>query len=151
VNVNGQSQPKDYIDKYKPISAKLSAEYEIPQGLILGIAIIESGWGKSKNCKLLNNHFGIVGKNKLRKKGLHSKFKQYENGEDSYKDFCKTVSHKKYYKKLKGNDSIALWIDAMSKSGYSEQPLKWKNLISGAIKKYKLGSLKIAKPDNEPQ
>ena len=52
-----------YIKRYQPIADSLSEVYGIPTSVMLGIAIIESGAGSSRNCKLLNNHFGIKGKN----------------------------------------------------------------------------------------
>ena len=60
--VSAQSK---YIKQYKPIADSLSAIYGIPSSVMLGIAIIESGAGKSRNCKLLNNHFGIKEKNNM--------------------------------------------------------------------------------------
>ena len=54
------AQVHAFIKKYKPLAHKLSVEFQIPESVILGVSIIESGSGKSKNCKLLNNYFGIV-------------------------------------------------------------------------------------------
>ena len=50
-----------YIKQFKPLADSLSEEYKIPTAVILGVAIIESGAGTSRNSKLLHNHFGIVG------------------------------------------------------------------------------------------
>lgn len=60
----GQAQSK-YINTYKGIADSLSKEYNIPLKVIFGIALIESSNGTSRNCRLLKNHFGIVGKNNL--------------------------------------------------------------------------------------
>ena len=114
----------------------LSEEYGIPAAVILGVAILESGSGTSRNAKLLNNHFGILGKNKL--KNVKTRYKQYESVYDSYKDFCKLLKKKKYYKNLKGNMNHILWVDAISKSGYSEVPDIWKQRVLSTIKKNKL-------------
>ena len=130
---------RNYINKYHDLVEKLSAEYGIPVSVITAISIVESGAGQTKNGKLLNNHFGIIGKNNLLKtKGIKTKFKQYPNDEASFVDFCKMVSRKKYYTKLKGNNSSVLWVSAMAKAGYSTQPEVWKKLILNAIKKYNL-------------
>ena len=53
--------PQKYIDKFAPIAIQLSIETQIPSSVILGVAIVESGFGNSKNCRLLNNHFGVKG------------------------------------------------------------------------------------------
>ena len=136
---------KKYIAKYKTLVASLSKEYGIPVSIITAISVIESGAGRSRNCRLLKNHFGIIGRNNLLKtKGIKSKFKQYKTDEDSFRDFCKTISRKKYYQKLKGNNDYKLWIDAMAKAGYSTSPTIWKKEISLAIRHYKLD--KISEP-----
>jgi Bax protein len=137
--VSARDLVKKYIRKHKALTAKLSEEYGIPVSVITAIAIVESGAGASKNCKLLNNHFGIIGKNTVKKtKGIKTRFKQYEDTEASYRDFCEMVKRKKYYAKLKGNVNYEPWLTAMSKAGYSTQPATWKKMIVSAIKKYKL-------------
>lgn len=141
-SVAGAQSPK-YLARYKPLADSLAAEYEIPASVILGIAITESGGGTSRNCKLLNNHFGIVGKNDLWKtKKIRSRYKQYPDATASYVDFCKKVKKKKYYKHLKGKTDYTLWLDAMSKSGYSEAPAIWKSRVISVIKKNKLAARK---------
>jgi len=134
--VSGQSK---YIKQYKPIADSLSSIYGIPSSVMLGIAIIESGAGKSRNCKLLNNHFGIKGKNDLLKtKGIKTAYKQYPDGRASYISFSKLMTRKKFYHKLKGNMDHTPWLEAISKSGYSTVPEEWKRNITAAIKKHNL-------------
>jgi Bax protein len=130
-----------YIEKYRPLADSLSEAYGIPASVILGIAILESGSGTSRNSKLLNNHFGIVGKNNLLKtKGIKTKYKQYPDVTSSYVAFCELQSRKKYYSKLKGKKDYTLWIDAMSKASYSEVPEIWKSRVLSIIKKNKLAA-----------
>lgn len=128
-----------YLQAYKPLADSLSVVYGIPASVMLGVAIIESGSGTSRNAKLLNNHFGIVGKNNLLKtKGIRSRYKQYPSVKASYIGFCQLLTRKKFYPKLKGNNDYKLWLEAMSKAGYSEAPVEWKARISSAIRKHKL-------------
>ncbi len=128
-----------YIKQYKPIADSLSEIYGIPISVMLGIAIIESGAGSSRNCKLLNNHFGIKGKNDLLKtKGIRTAYKQYPDGRSSYVAFSKLMTRKKFYPKLKGKMDHLLWLDAISKAGYSTVPDEWKRNITAAIRKHKL-------------
>jgi flagellum-specific peptidoglycan hydrolase FlgJ len=128
-----------YIKKYRPLADSLAEKYEIPVAVILGVAIIESGSGTSRNSKLLNNHFGIVGKNDLyKKKGIRSRYKQYPDVAASYVAFCKLLKKKKYYDKLKGNMDYRLWLEAICKAGYTEAPEEWKKRVTTAIRKHKL-------------
>lgn len=134
------SQAK-YIQQYRPLADSLQEVYGIPAGVMLGVAIIESGSGTSRNAKLLNNHFGIVGKNNLLKtKGIKSRYKQYASPAASYVGFCQMLSRKKFYAKLKGNMDYKQWLDAMAKARYSEAPVEWKKRITAAIRKHKLAA-----------
>lgn len=132
-----------YIGKYRPLADSLSSAYGIPAAIILGVAIMESGAGSSRNAKLLNNHFGIVGKNNLLKtKGVRSRYKQYPSVHASYLDFCRIIAKRKFYKRLKNNEDYTLWADAMSKAGYSEIPDIWKERVIATIRKHKLSASK---------
>lgn len=128
-----------YVKKYRPLADSLSDVYQIPASVILGIAVLESSSGQSRNAKLLNNHFGIEGTNNLIKShGIKSRYKQYRHPRESYIDLCGLISRKKFYNKLKGKKNEKEWVEALSQSGYSEQPLIWKKRVMNIIKKNKL-------------
>ncbi len=136
--LNGMAQ-SSYVKRYKPLADSLSDVYGVPTSVMLGVAIIESGAGKSRNCRLLNNHFGIKGKNNLQKThGIKSSYKQYKDSRASYIAFCQLMTRKKFYSKLKGNKDHHAWLDAISKAGYSTVPDVWKRNITAAIRKHKL-------------
>jgi flagellum-specific peptidoglycan hydrolase FlgJ len=83
-----------------------------------------------------------VGPNKVKYK---TRYKQYASGQDSYKDFCKLISSKKIYNKLKNNENSNDWIEGLASIGYSEKPLIWKKLLNKTIKTYKLDKIAIQK------
>ena len=131
----------DYIEQYKDVAAQLSEEYGIPMSIILGVAIVESSAGKGPAVKNLNNHFGIVGHNHLEVKGKHkSRYKEYTCAEESFRDFCRVLSHKKYYQRLRCTMDSKKWVLAMSRAHYSEVPEIWKKKILTAIHLYDLDS-----------
>jgi flagellum-specific peptidoglycan hydrolase FlgJ len=135
------AQTKAYINKYRSLADSLAAAYSIPVGVILGIAVVESSSGAGRNVKLLNNHFGIVGKNHLMKaKKIKTRYKYYANATESYISFCNLMTRKKFYKKLKGNLNYKLWLMAISKAGYSELPSVWIPRITSIIKTYRLSA-----------
>jgi Bax protein len=140
ISVNSSfAQSSSFIHKYRPMVDSLSDEYGIPSAVILSISIIESASGTSRNCKLLNNYFGIEGKNNLKTtRGIKTRYKQYPDAKASFADFCRLMTKKKFYKQLKGNMNDKLWIDAISKAGYSEAPVLWKERITATIRKHKL-------------
>jgi Bax protein len=131
-----------YVQKYSGLADSLQEAYGIPTAVILGIAIIESSSGTSRNSRLLKNHFGIVGRNNLLKtRGIKTRYKQYDSDTSSYVDFCRLMTRKRFYSKLKGNMDYKLWIDAISKTKYSEVPVVWKQRILSTIRKNKLSAL----------
>ena len=136
------SAQSKYVRKYSELADSLSEVYGIPTAVILGVAIIESSSGTSRNCRLLKNHFGIVGRNNLLKtRGIKTRYKQYDSDTSSYVDFCRLMTTKKFYSRLKGNMDYKLWINAIGKSKYSEVPDVWKQRILSAIRKNKLSAL----------
>ena len=132
----GQNRVKDFFSRYLPLSTELSAQYGIPVSIILGVSFEESGFGTSRNCKLLNNFFGVRGRNTLKKS--HSTYKQYNSPEDSFRDFCNILTRKKFYSKLKNDMNSAKWIDAMDKANYASGQAIWKKETTIIIKKYRL-------------
>jgi Bax protein len=133
------AQTEAYIKKYTSLAEKTSKASGIPRCVILAVAIAESGAGKSRNCRLMHNHFGIRGKNKLRKSHkIRSGYKQYPSDAASYEDFAAVIANKRFYPSLKGIADYTLWVNAISKAGYSVQPARWTQHILRIIVKYNL-------------
>ncbi|MBC7552913.1 MAG: glucosaminidase domain-containing protein [Taibaiella sp.] len=131
--ITANAQNSTYINNHKSISTELSEQYGIPSSLILAVALVESSSGNGKAARKLNNHFGIVGKNSMREKGYRSRYKQYKNDNESFLDFCRLVSNKKFYSRLKDNNNPGEWVKALSHAGYSTQPELWEKKILNTI------------------
>lgn len=142
---------KAYIKEYSPVAVSLMQETGIPASVIMGVAMLESAMGTSRNAKMLKNHFGIVGKNNLAKRHAtyRSKYKEYKSVADSYEHFTRVIAKKKWFAQLKGTTDTAAWLKKMSHSGYSSAGDIWITRVSGMIKRYKLyeldDDLKLAK------
>ena len=134
--VFAQKSTKRYIDKFLPMAKELSAEFGIPVSIILGVSIHESASGTSRNCKDLNNYFGVKGKNHLKKR--KTKYKQYEKPEDSFRDFCGIISRKKFYSKLKDTNDYKRWLIEMNNASYAGAKESWINAVSKIIRYYEL-------------
>ena len=136
---SSQAQNRGYIADHKIFALLLSERYGIPASVILAVAAVESSGGVGPAAKVLNNHFGIVGKNNyVNSRGHKSRYKQYDNEYASYIDFCDMISRKKFYRRLKNNDNPSLWIKAMSNAGYSELPEEWEQKIFSVLRANKL-------------
>jgi Bax protein len=131
-----QTTTTRYIHKYLSVGQQLSREFGIPVSIILGVAIHESASGKSINCRQLNNHFGVKGKNQLKKR--KTKYKQYLTAENSFRDFCKMISRKNFYSALKYNDDYRRWLTEMNKTKYAGAKQSWIDIIGKIIRQYKL-------------
>lgn len=137
--LTANAQNVSYIAKHKPVADELAERYGIPSSVIMAVAMVESSSGQCKNAKRLNNHFGIVGKNNLKATtGYKSRYKQYSSEDDSFADFCRLISGKTFYAYLKDKADPKVWIKAISKTGYSEQPAVWEKRILNTISSNKL-------------
>lgn len=138
-----QKAPKKYLKQYEPVAVNLMKETGIPASVILGVAMLESGAGTSRNAKLLRNHFGIVGKNNLAKRGetYRSKYREYQTDTASYRHFVKLILKRKWYAGMKGNEDYNAWIAKLNSSGYSTAEHVWVKRVTTMIKRYKLYEL----------
>lgn len=140
--IRAQQVTDDYIIKYSDLCMHLSDSFGIPAELILGVALVESAAGTSRNAKVLNNHFGIKSGNKLRNiKGIQTRFRNYESDSASFIDFCFYLKRRRFYTTLKGNFNYNAWLNEMAKSGYSGSPQAWKVKIKTKILKHNLTEL----------
>jgi flagellum-specific peptidoglycan hydrolase FlgJ len=128
------NKESEYIKQYEVLAKSLSEEFGIPYQVIMSIALVESGAGSTKLAKQYHNHFGFVGKNPIAK----SRYKWYENDEQSYRDFCEKMAAKKFYPQLKGNPDYKAWILKISKTGYSAKPKQWRAHLYQSIKRNNL-------------
>lgn len=140
---HAQQYKKRYLEKFEELSIDLMNETGIPASVILGVGMLESGMGTSRNARLLHNHFGIVGRNTLAKRHAtyRSKYKEYASDTASYRHFVKLLARKKWYPKLKGKPEYELWLKHMNHTGYSTAGQEWIRRVTNLIKKYKLYKL----------
>lgn len=133
------SQTNKYIRQYTRLADSLSRIYSIPKNVILAIAVVESSSGLGKNHLLLNNHFGIVGRNNLlNTHQIKTRYKQYPDAVSSFKDFCVLISKKRFYPGMRGVWDCSEWVKAISEVGYSAIPTLWIKRVSFVIHTYKL-------------
>ena len=134
-STSAQGPIQRYADKYRVLAGKLAMEFGIPRAIIVGVAIIESSSGQARNCRDLNNHFGIVGKNNIPRQ---TRYKQYDSEEESFRDFCRVISHKSFYASLRGNTNLNSWARAISEAGYSEKPNVWRERVVDIMQTHRL-------------
>lgn len=129
-----------YIDKHAPLAKKLMSESGIPASVILGISMVESAMGTSRNCKLLKNYFGVKGANKLHLApgGHRSAYRQYPSAEASFRHFIQIVKAKKWFEQMKGKKDYQLWLHKLNHSGYAQAKGQWIADVSSMVRRYDL-------------
>ena len=131
-----------YIKRHQGMTVKLMHEYCIPASVILGVAIVESASGRSKNARLLHNHFGTKTKKKRQWTATGgSNYLFFKSAWQSYSTFCNYLSRREFYDDLQGNMDYERWITELNKSRYSSGKNKWKNMVLSIIRKYNLSEL----------
>jgi Bax protein len=139
-----QAQNKGYINDHKVMAKVLAKRYGIPAPVILAVAAVESSGGMGPAARVLHNHFGIEGDNDfVNKRGHSSRYKEYPNVLASYVDFCKLITRKHFYHRLKGKEDAKAWIMAMSRAGYSEVPEEWAKKVLGVLATIKMPAFKL--------
>lgn len=131
-----QKNTSYFIRGFLPIAQNLQNKWGIPVSIILGVSILESGSGSSRNAKQLNNFFGVTGKNTL--KTRKSVYKQYATAEDSFVDFCRIMSRKKFYRSMKNDPNYQLWLISMIKANYASAKSVWESRVQSVIQKHQL-------------
>lgn len=130
----GAQQTNSYFENHTKLAKKLSKKYGIPSSVILSIAFVEAGGGNSLHAKKFNNHFGITGVNTVSK----SRYRNFNSTEECFEEFCKIISRKKYYSKLKDSDNVDKWIQSIASGGYSTKPKIWSKKVKNIIVRYHL-------------
>ncbi len=139
ISVNAQSTAQKYIQEHSTLAMKLMQKTGVPASVILGVAMVESSLGRSKSSKVLNNHFGIIGKNDKASDGYKSPYRQFKSAEASYENFVHIVTSKSFYENLKGSLDFSKWLTGLNRAGYcaTDQHV-WTRDITYFINKYSL-------------
>ena len=151
-SANAQDFVEKYIERYKDIAIEEMNKTGIPASITLAQGMLESNWGRSVLSKKANNHFGIkAGKDWTGKvfeweddeyhKGtlIKSKFRVYDNPEESFIDHSLFLKNKKRYEFLFGY-SVAdykAWTKGLVKAGYATDP-HYSKKLNTIIEKYGL-------------
>jgi flagellum-specific peptidoglycan hydrolase FlgJ len=154
--VSAQSASQTYIEKFKDNAIRIMHETGVPASIILGVAMHESGSGKSAIAQNLNNQFGVKGGGTVvyykHNKKVRSAYKRYDSVLDSFNDFARIMTERKQFSHLA--DKLTQydykgWAKGIQRNGYASSR-KWASQVLGIIKKYDLDELDKT-PEEQPQ
>lgn len=127
-----------YIEAHVSHAQKLMRIHQLPASIILAVAIHESGAGKSKIAKYLNNHFGVKGANSNTE--IKSSYRDYPTVDSSYNHFVSFLQSRSYFNVLFGKYDqydFTNWAKGIQRGGYAHSRT-WASQVIGLIKKYEL-------------
>jgi flagellum-specific peptidoglycan hydrolase FlgJ len=145
--VSAQTASQSYIEKFKDNAIRIMHETGVPASIILGVAMHESGSGKSNIAQNLNNQFGVKGGGTVvyykHNKKVKTSYKRYDSVLDSFKDFARIMTERKQFSHL--SDKFTSydykgWAKGIQRSGYCSSRT-WASQVMGIIKKYNLDDL----------
>lgn len=140
---------KNYILRYKYLAVQNMVDFRIPASIIMGQALLESGYGSSPLALKANNHFGIKCKPEWRGRTYHYNddaphecFRCYPSVEESFKDHAVFLANRIYYKSLfnLNMSDYKAWAKGLKKAGYATNPQYAYKLIE-LIERYELQQL----------
>ncbi|MBD1393569.1 glycoside hydrolase family 73 protein [Mucilaginibacter glaciei] len=153
--VSAQSASQSYIEKFKDNAIRIMHETGVPASIILGVAMHESGSGKSAIAQNLNNQFGVKGGGGAvyyrHNKKVKSSYRRYESVLDSFNDFARIMTQRKQFSHLADQLSsydYKGWAKGIQRSGYASSK-KWSAQVLGIINKYDLDELDKAPEQKE--
>lgn len=152
--VSAQSASQTYIEKFKDNAIRIMHETGVPASIILGVAMHESGSGKSAIAQNLNNQFGVKGGGTVvyykNNKKVKSAYKRYDSVLDSFNDFARIMTERKQFSHLADKFTqydYKGWAKGIQRSGYASSR-KWASQVLGIINKYKLDELDKTPEEN---
>lgn len=137
LSVKAQST-EDYIATHVAHAQELMRIHQLPASLILAVAIHESGAGKSKIARYLNNHFGVKGTNSNTE--IRSAYRDYPSVDSSYNHFVSFLHSRTYFNVLFGKYDqydFKNWALGIQRGGYAHSKT-WASKVIGLINKYEL-------------
>jgi hypothetical protein len=136
-----ESSKREFINNAHAVVSEVNKNNMVPTPVILSIIAQETGWGTSRFVKDANNWFNITTDKPDQKfvpakdRPTH-KVRSFDAGSESVSAFLEMVNTKPHYEKVrntlteykKGNASEHDIIDAISDTGYAEDP-NWANNV----------------------
>ena len=141
-----QEMVLNYINNYKRLAQANMKKYGIPASIILGQALLESGFGTGSLCIQANNHFGIkcgndwFGPSVKYDDDLKDEcFRKYSHPDASFSDHSLFLTGKKRYAVLFNLDKTdyKAWAKGLKEAGYATDELYSSKLIN-VIENYQL-------------
>jgi LysM repeat protein len=135
---NAQTTTEEYIEEHVDKAKELMEAHSLPASVILAVAIHESGSGKSKIARYLNNHFGFKGKNSSTE--IRSSYKDFPSVDSSYNHFITFLKSRTYFNVLfekYDKYDFKNWARGIQRGGYARSRT-WASQVIALINKYEL-------------
>lgn len=126
-----------YVQQFGQVAKDVGQETGVPPAIILGLASLESGFGRSELARLGNNHIGkkassgqpryclptreYTGNKRFTVKAC---FRAYESPDESLRDLARLLSSDPRYQELFNypRSDIEAWAEGLKRCGYATDP-----------------------------
>jgi hypothetical protein len=142
------SDVQTFIHTHAPIAKELSRQFDIPVSIIMGQAILESGYGKSKLAQKNHNYFGIKDfKSKTQGSKTLSKYQIFDSPESCFARHSQILGTQKRYRPLFKIDhyDYKSWAKGLKACGYAEDQL-YAARLTRVIERYQLHLMDAYRP-----
>jgi flagellum-specific peptidoglycan hydrolase FlgJ len=139
-----------FIARMAPLARTVSLETGVPASVIIAVAALESGWGKSGLAKKCHNYFGIKGKGPEgtyrsatreydggRPYTIRAGFRCYDSPLQAMRDYAAVLNAPRYKKAWAHKDDPHAFIREVHKAGYATAP-NYARVVSSIIKRWDL-------------
>ncbi len=137
---------QNYIEKYKGVAQSNMKSYGIPASIILGQALLESGYGASPLSVQANNHFGIKCHNdwlgervSYDDDSMSECFRKYDKAADSFRDHALFLTGRPRYASLFNLEKTdyKAWAKGLKAAGYATD-VQYPNKLIAIIERFQL-------------
>lgn len=128
-----------YVNTYLPAAASVARQTGFPVDLLLCVAALESGWGRSELTLMANNHFGIknpyedgpsycmMHMDYVPDQGrvmAYTCFKSYDSAYESFWDYVEHLQFRSCYLDINAYSSPTFedWVEVLDSCGYATDP-----------------------------
>lgn len=115
-----------YISRFRAIAIAEQRQHGIPASIIMAQAILETGFGTSRVCRVGHNHFGVTANQYWKGDTVvdgRVTYRRYISDEASFRDHSRVLKSK-YYTSIHGTDpaDYKAWAHGIKNCGYAEDP-----------------------------
>jgi len=121
-----QDHARAYVERIYPLAQQLHTQHQMPLVVSIGIACLESGYGRSRYARRRNNHLGI-----RTYQGGKADYRRFDSLEDCFGYFGQLLDSERYVR-LQALDPTDLpaYLEGLQACGFNHRDSYFKKLLT---------------------